>query len=106
MVTCDPREHRLSRHLQATPQTVGGGPVGTTAAYDRGCKFERYRNIDTIEEVLLMEQDRRHADLFRRETDGRWVLESHGPTGEIRLASLGLALPLDRVYEDVPAAPT
>ena len=30
------------------------------------------------------------------------MLEPYGPTGEIRLASLGLALPL-RVYEDVLA---
>jgi len=107
MVTCDPRDRTAEadtckRHPKLLLEVLSE----STAAYDRGRKFELYRSIDTIEEVLLVEQDRRHADLFRRETDGRWVLESHGPTGEIRLASLGLALPLDRVYEDVPAAPT
>lgn len=73
----------------------------STAAYDRGLKFERYRLIDTLREVVLVEQDRRHVDLFRRETDGRWVLESFGPEGTLMLTSLQLELPLAILYEDV-----
>ena len=73
----------------------------STAAYDRGLKFERYRLIESLKEVLLVEQDRRHVDLFRKEGDGRWVLESFGPDGQLELASLRVGLALDTIYEDV-----
>lgn len=105
MVTCDPRDRSAEADTcKRHPRLVVEVLSETTAAYDRGRKFELYRTIETLEEVLLVEQDRRHADLFRREAAGRWVLESVGPAGEIRLASLGVSLPLERVYEDVPAA--
>jgi Uma2 family endonuclease len=105
MVTCDPRDRTPEADtFKRYPKLLVEVLSESTAAYDRGRKFELYRSIETLEEVLLVEQDRRHVDLFRRETDGRWVLESHGPAGGIRLASVGLVLPLERVYEDVSAA--
>ncbi|MDP2810859.1 MAG: Uma2 family endonuclease [Rhodocyclaceae bacterium] len=74
----------------------------STAAYDRGIKFEHYRGIDTLKEYLLVEQDRRHIDLFRRGEDGRWMLESFGPEGTVALESVGVALDTKTIYEDVP----
>jgi Uma2 family endonuclease len=50
----------------------------STTAYDRGLKFEYYRNIDSLKEYLLVEHYRRHADLFRRDKDGLWVLYASG----------------------------
>lgn len=105
MVTCDPRDRTaetdsFKRHPRRLVEVLSE----STAASDCGRKYELYRTIETLEEVMLVEQDRRHADLFRREADGRWVLESCGPAGEVRLASLGLNLTLDRVYEDVLSA--
>ncbi len=102
MVTCDPRDRG------AEADTAKHHPIllvevlsDSTAAYDRGLKFERYRLIESLREVLLIEQDRRHIDLFRREADGRWVLESFGPEGGLALASLDLTLTLAAIYEDV-----
>ena len=105
MVTCDPRDRgpdadTAKRHPILLVEVLSE----STAAYDRGLKFERYRLIDTLREVLLVEQDRPHLDLFRRETDGRWVLESFGPEGTLTLASLNLELPLATLYEDVEFA--
>ncbi len=102
MVTCDPRDRgpeadTAKRHPILLVEVLSE----STAAYDRGLKFERYRLIDTLREVVLVEQDRRHVDLFRREADGRWVLESFGPDGALTLASLRMELPLAILYEDV-----
>ena len=72
----------------------------STAADDRGHKFELYHMIDTLQEVLRVEPDRRPVDLFRREAAGRWLLESHGPAGEVPLASVGVTRMLDSLYED------
>ena len=46
----------------------------STAALDRGRKFEAYRNLDTPEAYLLIEQQRCHADLFVRNAERTRVL--------------------------------
>jgi Uma2 family endonuclease len=102
LITCDPRDRgpdadTAKRHPTVLVEVLSD----STAAYDRGLKFECYRLIESLQEVLLIEQDRPHADLFRRETDGRWVLESFGPEGRLELASLSVGLALDTIYEDV-----
>lgn len=102
LVTCDPRDRApeadtAKRHPTLLVEVLSE----STAAYDRGLKFEQYRRIESLQEYLLVEQDRRHVDIFRKDADGRWVLESCGPEGQFSLASLGLVLPMDLVYEDV-----
>lgn len=102
LVTCDPRDKTpeadtAKRHPSLIVEVLSE----STAAYDRGLKFEHYRKIDTLREYLLVEQDRCHIDLFRRGEDGRWVLEPIGDRAPIELLDRSVALSLDEIYEDV-----
>lgn len=102
LVTCDARDKgpdadTAKRHPCLIVEVLSE----STAAYDRGLKFEHYRGIDTLKEYLLVEQDRRHIDLFRRGEDGRWVLESIGTQGRIELLNPSVVLEMDSIYEDV-----
>ena len=69
--------------------------------FDRGRKFELYQQIDTLQEYLLIEQDCKHADLFRKNSEGLWVLHPAGEGDVVRLESVGAELALDGLYEDV-----
>jgi Uma2 family endonuclease len=75
--------------------------AAASAAYDHGLKFEYYRNIDSLKEYLLVEQDRRHADLFRKGKDGLWVLYASGEADDVVLESVGVQLSMDLLFEDV-----
>jgi Uma2 family endonuclease len=49
----------------------------STERYDRGLKFQHYRNIDSLEEYILISQDRPHIDVFYRDilSDAkRWMI--------------------------------
>lgn len=70
----------------------------STAAYDRGLKFEKYRSIEALAEYVLVDPDRRAVDVFRRETDGRWGFEAVRE-GVVHLASVAVELSLDVLYE-------
>jgi len=110
MVTCDIRDKTPEADLaKRHPTLIVEVLSESTAAYDRGLKFEYYRNIETLKEYLLIEQDRRHADLFRRrEEDGLWVLYASGATDDVVLESVGVRLSMAVLYEDVafPASPS
>jgi len=105
LVTCDPVDRGPEAELAKTaPKLVVEVLSESTAAYDRGRKFELYQQLPSLQEYLLVEPERRHVDLFRKGSDGLWVLHPAGPEGEVTLASVALTLPLDQIYEDVGPA--
>lgn len=75
----------------------------STGAYDRGRKFELYRSIAGLAEVLFVQADRPQVDLFRlNPADGLWVLHpSSGLDARLSLTSLDVELPLAALYDEV-----
>ncbi len=74
----------------------------STESYDRGLKFEHYRTISTLRYYLLLSQDRIHAELFERDTKGKWRLsEASGADGRLDCASLDIILTLAELYRRV-----
>jgi Uma2 family endonuclease len=70
--------------------------------YDRGEKFARYRQIDTLREYLLVAQDAPHVEHYVRQDDGSWRLtDIDGLDATITLPSIEAGLPLSEVYLDV-----
>lgn len=101
-VTCDARDKTPEAVLaKSHPLLVVEVLSDSTAAYDRGRKFELYQQIPELQEYLIIEQDRLHADLFRKNDAGLWVMHPAGEGGSIELASVGLRLPLSDLYVDV-----
>jgi Uma2 family endonuclease len=79
----------------------------STEAYDRGKKFEPYRQIPTIKEYLLVSQKEPRIKQFVRQKDGGWLLsEAVGTKANLELPSLQISLSLAEVFERVHFAPT
>jgi len=101
-VSCDPRDRSPDHELvQHHPILVVEVLSDTTAAFDRGEKFEAYRSIESLQAYLLVEQHRPRADLFLRNADGLWVLHSVGEGGALNIVPLNVQLTLADVYEGV-----
>lgn len=74
----------------------------STANYDRGGKFELYRDIPTFAEYVLIHQDKIHIEHHLRDDRGRWLLTEYKESqAELPFESVGLSIPLARVYERV-----
>lgn len=101
-VTCAAADQAPEAELiKTSPLLVAEVLSESTAAYDRGLKFELYQAIDTLQEYVLIEQDRRHVDLFRKNAQGFWELHPARPGDAIRLESVGVDTTVDALYEDV-----
>lgn len=46
----------------------------STETYDRGEKSERYKTIETLNDYVLVSQDRARLEHFSRRPDGAWAL--------------------------------
>jgi Uma2 family endonuclease len=73
----------------------------STEAYDRGRKFELYRMVKSLTHYLLVEQDRRGAELFRKNDEGLWVLQPLGGADTLHLEGHGIDWPMASLHDDV-----
>ncbi len=65
-------------------------------------KFEFYRSIASLREYVLVAQDRRSVEGFRKNEEGHWVLyEADTEQGTIEMALIGCTLKLDDLYANV-----
>ncbi len=83
----------------------------STESADRGEKFTRYRNLESLQEYLLVAQDRPQVESFHRQADGTWAIGriAAGLDAAVPFRSLpGVELSLAQVYAGVtfPPAPT
>jgi Uma2 family endonuclease len=73
-----------------------------TERYDRGKKFQRYRELVSLQEYILIAQDSPHIERFVRQKDGLWQFsEAHGLQESLDLTSIGCQLALAEVYEQI-----
>ena len=78
----------------------------STEAYDRGLKFERYREIESFAEYVLIAADRPSVEVYRRQPSGLWTLQPYGGLGAAAaIESAGIELPLAEVYAGLDFPP-
>lgn len=101
LVTCDARDRTPeSALIKAFPLLLVEVLSPSTAGYDHGAKFASYRTLETLQEYVLIDSERQLVEVFRRGSDGRWVLHP-SQTGEtVELASVGLTLTMADIYAD------
>jgi Uma2 family endonuclease len=74
----------------------------STEGYDRGKKFEHYRQIPELREYLLVSQKEPRIEAFLRTEKGPWQLrEAVGLTAKLKIPSLKIVLSLAEVFANV-----
>jgi len=100
MVTCDARD--TDRHAKRFPKVLIEVLSSETERTDRREKFLSYTQIETLEEYVLVAQNRCEITLFRRST--QWNPEVLTlPEQHLELKSLQFQMPLSAVYRRVKA---
>ncbi len=92
------------RHTALNPKLVVEVLSPSTEDYDRGEKLGSYKQIPSLEEVVLIAHDRREVEVVRREPDGSWSRQIAGDDDRVRLTSLGCELAVSEIYRDPLAA--
>ena len=74
----------------------------STKDYDYGTKFELYRSLASLEEYVLVSQDRQRIEVFRRMGNQEWRLSRYdGAETILPLESLNISIPLREIYEGI-----
>ena len=74
----------------------------STEAYDKGEKFRHYQELASLQEYILVSQDRVRVEQYRL-IKTQWVqTEFHEPEDVLPLVAIGCKLPLRDIYRRVP----
>lgn len=74
----------------------------STERYDRGEKFQHYRTIATLQEYILVAQNKYRIERFTRREHNAWVLtDIVGQEATLTLSTVDMMIPLVEIYEQV-----
>ena len=101
-VTCQPNER--GRQAIAEPILVVEILSPGTEHHDRQTKLPAYRQIPSVEEVLLIDSQEAYAEIHRKSGD-HWITELvQGLSAKLRLASVDLEIGMAELYDGLDIA--
>lgn len=105
-VICGQREITLIDGLSVlNPVVVVEVVSPSTAAFDRTWKFQRYATLPSLKEYVLVEQATAMVHVFLRTPENKWLLSGYySLEQDVRLESIGVAVPMAYIYEGVELA--
>lgn len=69
-----------------------------TEEYDRGEKREHYQQLESLQDYVLVAQNRRRVELFTRTAEGEWQHRVHAGGEVVLLPSIGCSFDVDDLY--------
>jgi Uma2 family endonuclease len=102
VAVCGEQEFQDEREdILTNPTLIVETLSDSTAVYDRGEKWERYQQIPSLREYVLVSQSRAVVERFTRQGD-LWVYSlTAGVDSAVTLESVGVSLKLAEIYEGV-----
>ncbi len=102
MVICGEVEHStLESNAVVNPVVVVEVLSKTTATYDRGDKFYLYRQLKSVQEYVLIEQEKPQVELYQRQADLWKISRFKGIDTAFTLSSIMLTIQIRDLYEGV-----
>ncbi len=98
LLSCDPQDREP--YFRRAPCMIVEVLSASTARIDRREKLLAYQSLPSVQAYVLVEQDLKRVELYRRRND--WQVE-YFEQGEIPLDCLDMALPVADIYQDVEA---
>ncbi len=99
-VTCEPLQ--IEDRLIRSPVLIVEILSPSTASHDRQRKVADYRQIASVDEILLIDSQTVFAEVLRREGD-HWITEIvQGPAATLTLRSVPVGIPMAELYEGIP----
>jgi len=101
LVTCDPSDD--APYYKTKPRVIIEVLSPSTERVDRREKFLSYQHLPSLEEYVLVDQEKMLVTVFRKAN--AWQSEHLTSEGSLQLASVGFEQSIPSVYEDVLTSP-
>ncbi len=101
-LSCDVSDRRRGNKLIESPRIVFEVLSPGTERDDRGIKLQKYQQLPTVEQILLVSQFAEHVEMWTREDGGStWTHTTYGPGDTIPLTSVDVEITMEEVYQGI-----
>lgn len=102
IVCGEPHVNPFDKNSVINPSVIFEVLSPSTERYDRGEKWARYRRLESLEEYLLVSQDKPKVERYVRQESGLWSYKAvEGLDAASVLTVLGVTLPLAEIYDRI-----
>lgn len=101
-VVCDEKEINNTDDFILYPVLVIEVLSKSTEAFDRGGKFNDYQTCPTLKEYVLIHQNWKKIECYRREESGVWTEQIYEVGDEVEFRSVNYSGSIDGIYHKVP----
>ena len=101
-VACDDKPE--SAYYRSSPVLIIEVVSPSTRQIDRREKLHAYQQIPSVQEYMIVEQDKVHVELHRRQPNGNWITYFYNESERddvIEFQSVGLETNIDEIYRRV-----
>lgn len=101
-VACD--KDPISAYYREHPVLIIEVASPSTRQIDRREKLRAYQQVASVNEYVIVEQDKMHVELHRRQANGSWITHFYNDSDldvEIEFQSVGLKTNLEEIYARV-----
>ncbi len=95
-VTCEPADD--DSHVVRHPKLIIEVLSPSTAAYDRGEKFDHYTHLPSLKAYVLVDCNRENVVLYTPGEDETWVRRVHEAGDTVRISVIEVELPVGEIY--------
>lgn len=99
VVTCDSDDQ--DRYSLNYPCLIIEVLSPSTEITDRREKLINYRDLESLQEYVLVSQYEVKVEIYRKDNQGNWSMQILGKEDELRLDSINLTITMTEIYEDV-----
>ena len=99
VVTCNSQDRE--RYFLNSPCLVIEILSPSTQATDKREKRINYQTIESLQEYVLVSQDEIRVEIYRKDNNGNWTVETLGKNDDLALDFVGLTLAMTDIYKDV-----
>lgn len=99
VVTCDSQDQ--DRFFFNYPCLIIEVLSPSTETTDKREKLVNYKTLESLQEYVLVSQDEIKVEVYRKDAQGNWSVQTLGTGNDLELNSVGLTLTMANIYEDV-----
>jgi len=102
-IVCDPPEFEdAAVDTLLNPRAIVEILSDSAEKYDRGAKFGHYRQVPSLQEYVLVAQDRPLVERYVRQADNSWLLSVFDqPSQVFAFATISAQISLEEIYRGV-----
>ncbi len=98
-ITCDSQDR--DKFFKTRPCLIVELFSPATERMHRHEKLMNYRQLQSLQEYVLVSQSEMKLDIYRKYNQQKWLLEQLEETDTMKLSSVGLEMAITEIYEDV-----